>query len=84
MELFYLSYKDIFKNNSSLVSNVKLSPFIYWVKSPLVISLDKLQFFGSGSPGITAVITFDIFILSLLSWTSIYVTFPIIVGVTEV
>ncbi len=65
MQLFYLSYKDIFNNNSSLVSNGKLFPFIYWVKSSLVISLEKLQFFGSGSPGITAAITFDIFILSL-------------------
>ena len=42
MQLLYLPYKVIFNINVSLVSKMKLSPFLYWIDNPLVIFLVKI------------------------------------------
>ena len=55
----HLPYKDAFNNNNtSLVSTINLSSFIYWINS-----FDKKEFFGSGPPDI-AVYTWDVYFLS--------------------
>jgi len=65
MILLLLSYEVTFNNNNiSLLSAVNLYSFVFWVNT-----LDKIEFFWSGSPEITTLITWVLFFFIIAAVT---------------